>query len=463
MVRRTLLCLFATLQAVGGAVHPVLGQQGAPQVRMTGAVPTPDSLHSGDITEVRLRFSAAVPSTLTAVTVLGPSGSIPPTGPAEAVPGSNGEEVSIHFAEPLPAGSYTVEWRTAAADGSVVRGTYGFSVSRPTVVAGARTPSGAQASDTTDTTAASGAAPTAAGGDQGLEFGPGGLALNWIFLLSIVGLVGTSMFRLGVAAPLARREDLREVSQRISRRLVRVAWFFAALGLVAVPARLAYRGFHAAGPGGDVPLSTLMGTIWGSAWLLELASVALFLVALLLMGSESRRGPWILGFVAALLGAVVPGMSGHAASGGVVLITVNTVHVLAAGTWAGGLVCLVVAGIPAATSSPPEAEALSAVAAAFSRLALPSVALLVLSGVFNASSHLHWGQMLSTSYGRLLSVKLIIVVAAFALGFYNWRMVRPALRGRPRSGLLSVPATLELVVALCVLAVTSALIVTALP
>jgi len=122
-----------------------------------------------------------------------------------------------------------------------------------------------------------------------------------------------------------------------------------------------------------------------------------------------------------------------------------------------------VAGIPAATSSPPEAEALSAVAAAFSRLALPSVALLVLSGVFNASSHLHWGQMLATSYGRLLSVKLIIVVAAFALGFYNWRMVRPALRGRPRSGLLSVPATLELVVALCVLAVTSALIVTALP
>jgi len=453
MVLRTLLCL-AAVGALSIDAQPGSGQETTPQVRMTGAVPTADSLHSAEITEVRLRFSAAVRPNLTAIAVLGPSGSIPPIGPAEAVPGSEGTQVSVHFAEPLPDGSYTVEWRTAGTDSSVIRGTYGFSVSRPTssAAAGTGTRPGEGASDTTS---------AAAGG--GLEFGPGGVFLNWIFLLSIVGMVGTAMFRLAVSAPLGRREDLVGVSEKISRRLVRVAWVFAAVGLVAVPARLVYRGFQAAGPGGEVPLSALMGTIWGSAWLLELASVALFLAALLLMRSEARRGPWVLALAAAVLGAVVPGMSGHAASGGVTLIAVNTVHVLAVGTWVGGLACLVLVGIPAATSAPPEAEALSAVAAAFSRVALPSVALLVLSGVFNASSHVHWGQMLSTPYGRLLSVKLLIVVAAFALGFYNWRMVRPALRGRPRSGLLSVPATLELVVALCVLAVTSALIVMALP
>ncbi len=456
MVLRALFGIGLTLLTMGIPAQRDGGNGGAPQVRLTEASPTADSIHHTAITEVRLRFSGPVQPTLSAVTVLGPRGAIPPTGPVEAVPGSDGTEVAIHFPEVLGDGAYTVEWRTAGLDGRVVRGSYAFSVAGPEPAPVA----------STDTVAAASGAPAMGPKDaQGSStgFGPGGLTMNWFFLLSIVGMIGTVVFRLGVAAPLARREDLAEVAQQISRRLVRLGWVFAALGLILVPIRLLYQASALAGSGGEVSVSALFGTIWGSAWLLELASVALFLVALLLMGRESRPGPWLLALASVVLGAVVPGMSGHALPGGAALITVNTVHVLAAGSWAGGLACLVLVGIPAASSAPPESSALSAVAAAFSRIALPAVGILVLSGVVNASRHLGWGQLLTTPYGRLLSLKLVFVAGAFALGFYNWRMVRPALEGRPRTGLLSVPATLELVVALTVLAVTAALIVTAQP
>ncbi len=456
MTRRSLIG-FGWLVLWSGFTAPGLsGQVGPSGVRLAATYPPADTLSQGDVKEVRLRFSEPVQPTLTAVSVLGPGGSIPPTGPADTVAGSNGTEVSFHFGAPLPDGTYTLEWRTAGLDGAVVRGSYGFSVTRPVSAPGSGPDSGSAGAGAATEGPAPGRAPER-------EFGPGGLAMNWIFLLSIVGMIGTVAFRLGVAAPLGRREDLVEMSERISRRLVRLAWLFAAFGIISVPVRLAYEVSVAAGPGREVSVAGLFGSTWGSAWLLELASVALFLVALLLMGRDSRLWPWILALVAALIASVVPGLSGHALSGGVSIVTVNTLHVVAAGTWAGGLACLVLVGIPAAAVAPPESSALSAVAAAFSRMALPAVTLLVISGVVNATHDVTWGQLLTTSYGRLLSVKLLFVVGAFALGFYNWRMVRPALEGQPRSGLLSVPATLELVVALCVLAVTAGLIITARP
>ncbi len=435
---------------------PAAARQTQQEIHLTGTYPAADSTHAEAISEIRLRFSGQVQPKLTAITLLGPGGSLPPTGPARAVPSSGGEEVSVRFAHPLTDGAYTVEWRTAGLDGRVVRGGYVFSVALP--------PPPAAASDSSGSARAPGAA-AGTGTPPAVEFGPGGLTVNWLFLLSIVGMIGTVAFRLGVAAPLGRREELGAAVERITRRLARLAWAFAIIGVVALPLRLGYQAALLSGPDDGLlaAAGSLLGSLWGSAWLLELASVALFLVAILLMGPSSRIGPWGLALSAAVLGAVVPGLSGHAAVGGPKLVALNTLHVLAAGTWAGGLACLVLAGIPAANAADPEASALSAVVGAFSRMALPAVAVLVLSGVLNALSHLTFGELLSTSYGRLLLAKLIVVLGAFSLGFYNWRMVRPALEGQSRPGLLSVPATLELVVALAVLAVTAGLAVAALP
>jgi putative copper export protein len=438
------------------------GHAGAQQVGLVAAYPSADSTHAAAVTEVRLRFSEVVQPKLTAITVLGPEGSVPPTGTVERVPSSPGDEVSIHFAHPLGSGAYTIEWRTAGQDGQVVRGAYLFSIALPS-------PTAPAAGSGVGERAPGGGSPAAARGGaaapSGAEFGPGGLTLNWLFLLSIIGMIGTVAFRLGVVAPLARREDLEAVSHRIGRRLVRLAWAFAIIGVVVLPLRLGYQATLLVGPNEGLfdAAGILLGSLWGSAWLLEVASVALFMVAILLMGPSPRIGPWGLALTAALLGSVVPGLSGHAIEGGLGLLGLNTLHVLAAGTWAGGLVCLVFVGIPAAHSEDPDSPALSVLVASFSRVALPAVGILALSGIGNALSHVAFGQFLTTPYGRLVSVKLFVVLGAFSLGFYNWRMVRPALEGRSSTGLLSVPATLELVAALSVLAVTAALAVARLP
>ncbi|NIP57237.1 MAG: hypothetical protein GWM92_21120 [Gemmatimonadetes bacterium] len=101
---------------------------------------------------------------------------------------------------------------------------------------------------------------------------------------------------------------------------------------------------------------------------------------------------------------------------------------------------------------------------AFSRIALVAVPLLVASGVLNAWIHLdRLGQLFSTAYGRTLVLKLGAALAAMALGFYNWRTVRPTLEQDPRTGLLRIPATLELLIGLGVLAVTALLVSRGLP
>lgn len=444
---------------------PVGAQAQAHPLRLVASYPAGDSLHEAAISQIHLRFSGPVQPKLSAITVLGPEGAEPETAPVAVVPAASGREVAVHFSHPLPSGSYTVEWRTAGADGRVVRGSFGFSVKLPAPppsVTGSGSATAATGSASTAHTQASRSASEAPGAH---EPGPGGLGVQWLFLLSIIGMIGTVAFRMGVVAPLTRRKELAEVSERIGRRLVRLAWVFAIVGAVALPLRLGYQATLLSGPGETLfaAAGTLLGSLWGSAWLLELASVALFLVAILLLGPAPRLGPWFLALMAAVLAALVPGLSGHATRGGVDLVTANTVHVLAAGTWAGGLACLVLVGIPAANAADPETSALSAVVSAFSRVALPAVGVLVLSGLWNAASHVALHQLLTTSYGRVLVIKLVVVLGAFSLGFYNWRMVRPALEGRARTGLLSVPATLELVAALTVLAVTAALALTGLP
>jgi putative copper export protein len=71
--------------------------------------------------------------------------------------------------------------------------------------------------------------------------------------------------------------------------------------------------------------------------------------------------------------------------------------------------------------------------------------------------------LLTTDYGRILGVKVLLALGAFALGFYNWRVVRPQLDETPRTRLVRIPTAVELILAACVLAVTAALVVTPTP
>jgi putative copper export protein len=86
------------------------------------------------------------------------------------------------------------------------------------------------------------------------------------------------------------------------------------------------------------------------------------------------------------------------------------------------------------------------------------------TGVFSAWLHLGTVPALwTTGYGRTLLLKLGVASLVFGTGAYNWLRVKPALEREEAAGPLRRSATIELTVALVVLAVTAVLVATPLP
>jgi copper transport protein len=286
--------------------------------------------------------------------------------------------------------------------------------------------------------------------------------VGWLFFASVIGMVGSVTFRLVVPT---RLKDEPHAAARLRARMVGFAWMVLVLGALAVPARLVLQANLVAGPDGDALAAAgrLLGADWGVGWLVELSAVALFAIGLLLTRRD-RAGirPWLVAGAGALLVAAVPALSGHAAASGPAVMALDSIHVLSAGVWVGGLACLLAVGIPAAVGG-GEPSALASTVRGFSAMALPAVGLLVLSGVANTLIHLSLPDLLQTDYGSILVLNVLVAALAFVVGFYNWRVVQPSLETDPRASLLRIPAAVELAAGLAVLAVTAALVVTARP
>jgi len=450
LLARPLLALSA-IALLAGAAPP--RREGPFHTELTAAYPTADSAHAAGIREVRLRFSTAVQPALSTIVLQGPRGVVE-TGDVEAVAGSEGAEIHVTVPAPLPPGAYTVEWRTAGPDNHVIEGSYGFSVTAPLERVMPAPVELTEASQEAAPSTSSASGPT-----------PSTVAEGWVYLLSLVGMVGTVAFRLGVVGPFGRPEERTEVAERIGRGTRVLAFLAVFLGLCMVPVRLIAQARRVAGPQGSSleAAGHLLGSPWGSAWILGVSGTLLFLVGLLSgRGKPASRMPWLISGLGALLVAMGPALSGHAAVDGPALIALDIVHVVAGGIWLGGLACLVLVGIPGAARA-GEASTLAPLTARFSVMALPAVIVLVVSGVTNAVDRIALGELFGSAYGQTLLVKVVVVVGALSLGFYNWRVVRPALEQDGRPGLLRIPAFLELVAGLVVLAVTAALVVTALP
>ena len=98
--------------------------------------------------------------------------------------------------------------------------------------------------------------------------------------------------------------------------------------------------------------------------------------------------------------------------------------------------------------------------AAFSPAALLFAGLAVATGVFATWVHAGLLPSLGTPYGRTLAIKVLAFLAVAALGAYNWRRVRPKLGEPAVVDHLRRSATLELIGAAIVLAVTAVLVAT---
>lgn len=395
------------LLASPASAHAVLEQ----------STPRPDSVLTAAPTEVTLRYDEPVTLLADSLRVYGPNGQRVDRGDV-GHPAKHTDEVRVSLGSTAPQGTYLVSWRVVSADSHPVSGAFTYSVGKRTT------------------------APTAPA--ENADQGMGGLlgVARWIGYAGSALLVGVLLVMAWCWREGWGGRDVRRLLGTGATLLGvgAVLDFFlkgpydAALGLGAIT--------H-----GDL-IREVLGTTYGHATMARLVLAGLG-VALIRLRRPSR----LLASGYAVLVGISFALAGHAAAGsGRVLATLNdTVHVLAASTWLGGLVLLLAVVLPAST------DEMAPVVRRFSRLAAVLVLLLVGTGIYQAARQVgSWGAFGATTYGRELLVKIgvICVVVLLAAGSraFVWRGAHPS---RLRRTVLGEALGLAVV-----LGVTSALVAT---
>ena len=413
-------------------------------------------------TELRLTFSNAVALDLARITLLGPD-SVPVTLGVFSLHADSARVVIAPIVGRMLTGRHVVQWQIAGADGHPVRGSFAFTVTADATLA---TPILEPALDTAPVDSMPGehadhdvAADAAFDAESPLY-----AAIRWLGLVGILGVIGAVGFRglvmrgmNGAGAPSPSAASLASSAARVGLLATIVAAIATILRLGAQAVALQPGGAFDAGIIGTV----VSGTTWGTAWLIEAAAVIIALAGFVV----ARRAPWgwSLAAIGALGLAVALAMTGHSVAAerqSLAAPIVEVLHVLAAGGWLGTLLVLVAAGLPWILSRPTEERGSTATAmmAAFSPAALVFAGLAVATGVFATWVHAGVPPSLSTPYGRTLAIKVAVFLVVAAVGAYNWRRVRPKLGDAVVVGHLRRSATLELVGAAAVLAVTAVLV-----
>lgn len=288
---------------------------------------------------------------------------------------------------------------------------------------------------------------------------------RWLTYLAALGLTGAAAFWMLVQVRV-RPGLAGEAAPVLERRTLAVARILAGVLLIAAILRLLGQAQSLLEPGESLTwdlIQTLLGTGWGRAWLFQ-AGLALFTVLVLMMVRNAAPLVILAPFI-----AMVGPLTGHATESPLGLAwgtTLHGVHQLGGGIWLGTLSMILLAGYGATRRLDPELrhQAIAALVSGFSPIALVGVGVAVLVGVLLAWQYVgSWSALAATRYGRILAVKVALLLLTAMLGAWNWRRVRPRLGDAAGSAALYRSATLELVVGSLLLLATAFLTGTAMP
>jgi putative copper export protein len=184
--------------------------------------------------------------------------------------------------------------------------------------------------------------------------------------------------------------------------------------------------------------------------------------------ARSAVAGWLtaaVGIVAVCTGDALTGHSGASRHLALAVAT-DITHYLGAGGWIGGLVAVLLSGLPSLRVV-GEAERPGAgyqLVRAYHGAAMECVALVIISAIVAAWLRLSSiGQLRTTPYGGLLLLKITLVCVILLFGFYHWRRVVTPQWNAETKFRFQRTAALELLVGATVIAVTAALISTPLP
>ncbi|MEU3514115.1 copper resistance protein CopC [Streptomyces sp. NPDC006654] len=306
------------------------------------------------------------------------------TGAAEHGP-AGADTARITFPKKLGTGTFTVAWRVVSADSHPVSGALTFSVGKPSATVAAL-PTGPVENPVT----------------EGL-YNIG----RYLAYLAVALLIGAAAF-----VALCRPPDPAPL-----RTPVRTAWWvLLGASLFLLVLRSSYE--EGTSPVTALDLSALATSATGRPGLALLTRVALLAVVAglhLFLGragaDRSRplrptRPVLAAGTALAVALALTWAAAEHSSAGiQVPLAMASTVlHLLAMALWLGGLTALLITLQRGSTPLP------AVVVTRFSRVAFVSVAVLVVTGVYQSWRGLgSWQALTDTSYGRLLLLKLAAV------------------------------------------------------
>lgn len=183
----------------------------------------------------------------------------------------------------------------------------------------------------------------------------------------------------------------------------------------------------------------LLATTWGKTWLIQVGS-ALLLTMTMTLGRKDALPHWRMVALLALVMAGTFSYSSHAMSAarlGQYTLYADVLHLVGASMWLGTLAVMfisVVAGDgtdPASELAPValRLQYLSGLLRVFSPVALVGAATVGASGVLAAFAHFtHVRELTTTRYGVYLLIKLGLVALVALMGFRNWRVLTPSLR-----------------------------------
>jgi copper transport protein len=416
--------------------------------------PAAESRLSASPARISLWFTAKPQVAFSRMRLIGPSGAVP----LGAIVADTGNAFHAPVGRTLEPGAYRLEWQTASADGHPISGQFAF------MVLGTATSTPVTPVDTGSHTSHDRAANATTRDDSGFR------TARWLEFVAVLTVLGVLGFRHGVLPPLAARgvptADAADRARRLGLSVL-------ALYAVAVLVRLYTQSRVLNGPEAALDANGIRLLLGSSTWGIGWTAGVIGAVLLLIGWSVSKRSVTI-GTPLALTGALgmvlSPALSGHSASSSrfIVSVTLDMLHVTAAGIWVGALAMVLFAGIPAMLrlTEGNKHAAVSALVNSFHPLALFCAPLTVLSGL--GASWLRmggFGHQWSTLYGQTLLLKIAFVGIVAGMGTYNSLRVRRQLIGAGDEGTrrFRVTGSIELAFAAVVVIVTTFLVVTPLP
>jgi len=375
------------------------------------------------------------------------------------------------IAAKLETGAYTVTWRTAASDGHATTGQFTFDLVGAPKAAAVSSDTGARAATHAplvqiDSTAQEPAKLNVTAATRWLEF---------VAMLAIIGAVVFRFVVLGLASRAMAGVLPSETSRELGDSARRLAQSALILLLIAAISRLYEEASAVLGPNRRIDTAALrtivFDTRWGTGWLIGVAGMLVAAAGFSIAKRVQSSAGWLIAALGALGIAIAPALTGHASATEplVVALGADILHVCAASAWIGGLLALLFASLPwlrGGRSEPTigSGALVAGLVRAFHPVALTCAAIVILTGLVASWLRLPaLSSLWESGYGRVLLVKLALVVIVAVLGALNWRRMLPALGDERAARRITRTAGAELTFAALVLAVTAILVSTPTP